>query len=56
MQPLLEAIREAKATYRWGCPFHLIVRKQGSEFYLRSPDQLPDLFSFIDKPAISVPN
>lgn len=56
LRPLLEMIREAEATYRWGHPFHLIVRKQGSEFHLRTPDQLPDLFQFIAKPAVSVPN
>ncbi|PIO28748.1 hypothetical protein AB205_0221580 [Aquarana catesbeiana] len=53
MRPLLEVIRAAEATYRWGHPFHLIVRRQGAEFYLRSPDQLPDLFSFLAKPPIT---
>lgn len=56
LRPLLEVIREAEATYRWGHPFHLIVRRQGSEFHLHTPDQLPDLFQFIAKPAVSVPN
>lgn len=56
MRPLLEVIREADATYRWGHPFHLIVRRQGAEFYLRTPDQLPALFQFISRPAIEVPN
>lgn len=56
LRPLLEVIREAEATYRWGHPFHLIVRRRGAEFYLRSPDQLSDLFSFLAKPAVSVPN
>lgn len=56
MRPLLEVIREADATYRWGHPFHLIVKKQGSEFHLCTPDQIPDLFHFIARPAINVPN
>lgn len=56
MRPLLEVIRAAEATFHWGHPFHLILRKRGSKFYLRSPDQLPDLFGFLDQPAISVPD
>lgn len=56
MRPLLEVIRAAEATYRWDHPFHLNVRKQGSEFHLRSLDQLPGLFSFLNQPAVSVPN
>lgn len=56
MQPLLNVSREVEGTCPWGNPFHLIVWKQGCEFYFRSADQLPVLFSFIDKPVISVPN
>lgn len=56
MRPLLEVIREAEATYRWGHPFHLIVRRRGTEFHLRTPDQLPSLFDFLNKPAVNVPN
>lgn len=56
LRPLLEVIREADVTYYWGHPFYLIVRKQGTEFYMRSPDQLPALFSFLDKPVVAVPN
>lgn len=54
--PLLEVIREVHVIYRWGHPFHLIVWKQGTKVHLRSPDQLPALFSFLDKPAVAVPN
>lgn len=36
--------------------FHLIVWKQGTEFYLHLPDQLMELFSFLDRPAVSLPN
>lgn len=56
LRPLLEAIRSAGATYRWGHPFHLIVLKGTNSFVLRWPEQLPDLFGFLECPGFSVPN
>lgn len=56
LRPLLEAIRNAGATYRWGHPFHLAVLKNGGSFILRWLDQLSDLFAFLDTPAISIPD
>lgn len=56
IRPLLEAIRTTGATYRWGHPFHLIVLKGNNSFTLRWPDQLPDLFRFLEIPGFSIPN
>ncbi|XP_018415491.1 PREDICTED: TATA box-binding protein-associated factor RNA polymerase I subunit B [Nanorana parkeri] len=56
VRPLLDLIRSASATYRWGHPFHLIVRRDDSTFQLHSPDQLPALFRFLNVDSVDVPN
>lgn len=56
LRPLLDAIRNAGATYRWGHPFHLAMLKGGGSFILRWPDQLSDLFTFLESLAIPIPD
>ncbi|KAM9305492.1 uncharacterized protein PAF06_014052 [Gastrophryne carolinensis] len=48
LKPLLQKIKESGAAYRWGYPFHLIVRKNGGSFTLRTPGDLDGLFVFLD--------
>lgn len=54
MKPMLEVIRQKGATYRWGFPFSLIIRKDGRVFSLKSPEQLPRAFSFLDAQPVDV--
>lgn len=56
VRPLLAAIRESGATYTWGFPFHVQVKKENRQFILKSPDQLPELFLFLGSDPIPVPN
>lgn len=36
-----------RATYKWGHPLAVFVRKRGGSFNLRTPDQRPELFTFL---------
>lgn len=56
LRPLLDLIKNNGATYRWGFPFHLIIKKGNNSFTLRSPENLPDLFQFLRTDPIQVPN
>lgn len=56
LKPLLDSIGEKGLTYKWGHPFHLIVRKGTDTFPLRHPSELPHLFSFAEMNPIAVPN
>lgn len=53
LKPLLDSIGEKGLTYKWGHPFHLIVRKGTDAFSLRHPSHL---FTFAEMNPISVPN
>lgn len=46
VRPLLDFIRQVKATYTWGHPFGVKVIRNGNKFVLSDPDQLPDFFFF----------
>ena len=56
LRPLLELIRRQEALYRWGYPLSLNVKKEGRNFYLREPSQLPSLFEFLGTTPVEVPN
>lgn len=56
LKPLLDYLLCKGATYRWGYPLAVIVKKGGRSFNLRDPAQLPDLFHFLGVEAIEVPN
>lgn len=56
LKPLLDGISEKGLTYKWGHPFHLIVRKGASTFTLRHPSELPHLFTFTEMNPVDVPN
>lgn len=56
LRPLLKAIRNAGAAYRWGHPFQLAVLKGNGSFILRWLDQLPDLFAFLEIPEVPIPD
>lgn len=40
LRPLLQALREKGIVYRWGYPFHLLIREGDSTFALYSPEDL----------------
>lgn len=52
---VLDSIWEADVTYHWGYPFHLLVCKGNRSFTLQMLNQLLDLFTPLDIPAIPVP-
>lgn len=56
LKPLLARIKEVGASYRWGFPFQLSVRKNGATFLLRAHEDLGDLFNFLDTNPFPVPN
>lgn len=56
LRPLLDQIRVKGATYRWGHPLSLIIKKDGHTFALMVPEQLPDLFKFLGSEVVEVPD
>lgn len=56
LKPLLDGISEKGLTYKWGHPFHLIVRKGANTFTLRLPSEFPHLFTFAEMNPVAVPN
>lgn len=56
VKPLLEAIVAKGADYRWIFPFGLNIRFRGKFFSLRDPQQLNDLFRFLEIEPITVPD
>lgn len=56
LKPLLDHLRSRGATYRWGHPISLIIKKGDHIFNLKIPEQLPELFQFLGSEAFEVPN
>lgn len=56
LRPLLDTLKAGGFTYRWGYPFHLLVRKGENTFILQSPADLPDLFAFLGIGPVAVLN
>lgn len=56
MRPLLDQIQANGATYRWGYPLSLIIKKDERAFILSVPEQLPDLFKFLGSEVVEVPD
>lgn len=56
LNPLLDYIRIKGATYRWGFPMALVVKREGRSYYLSDPLQLPKCFEFLGSEPIKVPN
>lgn len=56
LKPLLTRIKEVGASYRWGFPFQLVVRKNGSSFLLKTPSELADLFDFLGIAPFPIPD
>lgn len=52
LRPLLDKLKNAGVAYRWGFPFHLIVRRGEGSFFLRHPMDLLDLFAFVEFQSI----
>ncbi|XP_069812865.1 uncharacterized protein [Dendropsophus ebraccatus] len=48
LRPLLDA------SYRWGYPFHLIVRRGGISCIVRTPGDLPEVFKLLDIPDLPI--
>lgn len=53
LRPLLSYIKQHGFMYRWGTPFHLVVRKDMDPF-VRCPADLPEMFVFKGIPPIEV--
>lgn len=56
MRPLLNVIRSKGCTYRWGYPFHLIVRKGAQSFAFQHVENLPQLFESLETDPVAVPD
>ncbi|KAM5171847.1 olfactory receptor 1E16-like [Mantella aurantiaca] len=56
LRPLLDKIRQLGLQYRWGYPFHLIVRRGNSSFFLRTQADLSDLFAFLEIQPFTIPD
>lgn len=56
LKPLLDLARRCNATYRWGFPLSVTFHREQRSFLLRSPENLPALFDFLDTEPIPVPN
>lgn len=56
LRPLLGAIKAAGLTYRWGYPFHLVVRKGNTSFAVYDKEDLPSLFEYAGMDPLEVPN
>lgn len=56
LKPLLEVALQQGATYKWGFPFQLVLKKNRKFFVLRSHDQLADAFAFLGAQPIEVKN
>lgn len=48
LRPLLNTMRATGATYRWGYPFHVMVRRGEASFELHGIEELPPLFGFLE--------
>lgn len=56
LKPVLEEARRRGCTYRWGYPLAVTFRAERSSFTLRTPADLPALFTFLESEPITVPN
>ncbi|XP_069805813.1 apoptosis-resistant E3 ubiquitin protein ligase 1 [Dendropsophus ebraccatus] len=56
LRPLLSAIKDQGASFRWGYPFHLIIRHSGTTCIVRSPEDLPEALSLLGLSSLSIPN
>lgn len=56
LRPFLQVLREKGYVYRWGYPFHLVVRNGNSSFSHYSLKDLPRLFKFLNMEQMEVPN
>lgn len=56
LKPVLEAVRNAGITYRWGFPISVTFKKAQHSFTLRTPADLPALFIFMETDPIEVPD
>lgn len=54
LRSILSHIKQHGYTYKWGLPFHLVVRRDMNLFFLRCPADLPDLFTFLEIPPVDV--
>lgn len=56
LKPVLELARRQGCTYRWGYPLAVTFRNNATSFTLRSPLDLPALFTFLGSDPIEIPN
>lgn len=56
IQLALDRLCTQGLSYKWGHPFHLIVRNRNHTFALKRSSELPNLFLFADLEPIQVPD
>lgn len=56
LRPVLELARRQNATYRWGYPLSVMFRRDQRSFTLKSPSDLPGLFTFLAADPIRISN
>lgn len=56
LQPLLESLRTAGITYRWGFPFCLHAGRDGKSAILRTKDDLPRFLSQLNLEPVDFPD
>ena len=53
---VLDKIKQAGGTYRWGYPIAVIIKRNTQTFHLQQPRELPEMFKFMEMEAIGGPN
>lgn len=53
-QTLIDGHKNVCCSYKWGFPFHVIIRQDGAVFILRYPSELRELFKFLTIQPITV--
>ncbi|KAG8451976.1 hypothetical protein GDO86_003963 [Hymenochirus boettgeri] len=56
LRPLLQALRDKKLAYRWGFPFQLIVRHEGTTHTLSYPEDLSSFCNALQLPEMKLPD
>ena len=56
LRPMLDKVKQAGGTYRWGYPIAVIIKKNTQSFHLQQPLELPELFKFMEMEEIEVQN
>ena len=56
LRTVLDRVKQAGGTYRWGYPIAVIIKRNSQTFHLQQPLELPEMFKFMDIEEIEIPN